>query len=236
MGTSGLHSLPRYGEAGRLGLGAGWHRRPPHAARQARDRRHGGDLARARAACRGFERIVVVKRIIESLSADESFVEMFPRREARIIVQLYALNIVQVFDLGKSRAPTTSRWSNLAGENLAVARSRQGRPAARTRVGGEGWWCRRSRASRTRTPHLASTAKPLQRRAPRHQPAEHRAHLGRPGEAGRLRASRAANRRRRRRASSSRASSRTWRPSRPRHELDGRADVFAMGIVLWELR
>src|SRR5262245_42261750 len=49
---------------------------------------------------RGFERIVVVKRIIESLSADESFVEMF-LDEARIIVQLTHPNIVQVFDLGE---------------------------------------------------------------------------------------------------------------------------------------
>ncbi|MBL8915946.1 MAG: serine/threonine protein kinase [Archangium sp.] len=68
---------------------------------------------------RGFERIVVVKRIIESLSADESFVEMF-LDEARIIVQLTHPNIVQVFDLGEHAGAYYIAMEYLAGENLAT--------------------------------------------------------------------------------------------------------------------
>lgn len=72
---------------------------------------------------RGFERIVVVKRIIESLSQDESFVEMF-LDEARIVVQLTHPNIVQVFDLGEHAGAYYIAMEYLAGENLVtVARA-----------------------------------------------------------------------------------------------------------------
>jgi serine/threonine-protein kinase len=66
---------------------------------------------------RGFERIVVVKRIIESLSQDESFVEMF-LDEARIVVQLTHPNIVQVFDLGQHAGAYYIAMEYLPGENL----------------------------------------------------------------------------------------------------------------------
>ncbi|MBL8922657.1 MAG: serine/threonine protein kinase [Myxococcaceae bacterium] len=68
---------------------------------------------------KGFERIVVIKRIIESLSADESFVEMF-LDEARIIVQLTHPNIVQVFDLGEHAGAYYIAMEYLAGEHLAT--------------------------------------------------------------------------------------------------------------------
>ncbi len=72
---------------------------------------------------RGFERIVVVKRIIESLSQDEAFVEMF-LDEARIVVQLTHPNIVQVFDLGEHAGAYYIAMEYLAGENLVtVARA-----------------------------------------------------------------------------------------------------------------
>jgi serine/threonine-protein kinase len=67
---------------------------------------------------KGFERIVVIKRIIESLSADESFVEMF-LDEARIVVQLTHPNIVQVFDLGEFGGAYYIAMEYLAGEHLA---------------------------------------------------------------------------------------------------------------------
>ncbi len=72
---------------------------------------------------RGFERLVVVKRIIESLSNDEAFVEMF-LDEARIVVQLTHPNIVQVFDLGEHAGAYYIAMEYLAGENLVtVARA-----------------------------------------------------------------------------------------------------------------
>ena len=72
---------------------------------------------------RGFERLVVVKRIIESLSSDEAFVEMF-LDEARIVVQLTHPNIVQVFDLGEFAGAYYIAMEYLAGENLvSVARA-----------------------------------------------------------------------------------------------------------------
>ena len=68
---------------------------------------------------RGFERLVVVKRIIESLSQDEAFVEMF-LDEARIVVQLTHPNIVQVFDLGEHADAYYIAMEYLAGENLVT--------------------------------------------------------------------------------------------------------------------
>jgi serine/threonine protein kinase len=49
---------------------------------------------------RGFERLLVIKRILPHLSKDEDFVEMFID-EAKISVELSHANIVQVTDLGK---------------------------------------------------------------------------------------------------------------------------------------
>ncbi|MEZ4703926.1 MAG: serine/threonine-protein kinase [Bdellovibrionota bacterium] len=49
---------------------------------------------------RGFERLLVIKRILPHLSSDEEFVEMFID-EAKISVELNHANICQVTDLGK---------------------------------------------------------------------------------------------------------------------------------------
>ncbi|MFH1261956.1 MAG: serine/threonine-protein kinase [Pseudomonadota bacterium] len=49
---------------------------------------------------RGFERLLVIKRILPHLSKDEEFVEMFID-EAKIAVELSHANICQVTDLGK---------------------------------------------------------------------------------------------------------------------------------------
>ena len=48
----------------------------------------------------GFEKLIVLKRIVPELAAHPQFVEMFIR-EAKLAVRLSHANIVQVFDLGK---------------------------------------------------------------------------------------------------------------------------------------
>ncbi|HEY8087209.1 MAG TPA: protein kinase, partial [Polyangiaceae bacterium] len=52
----------------------------------------------------GFEKILVIKRILPELGRSQDFVEMFIH-EAKLAVRLSHANIVQVFDLGK--APST---------------------------------------------------------------------------------------------------------------------------------
>ncbi|MBI2897232.1 MAG: serine/threonine protein kinase [Deltaproteobacteria bacterium] len=47
----------------------------------------------------GFEKLIVIKRILPTLSADQGFVDMF-LAEARIAATLNHPNIVQIFDLG----------------------------------------------------------------------------------------------------------------------------------------
>lgn len=47
----------------------------------------------------GFEKEYAIKRILPNLGADQEFVEMFVN-EAKLVVDLYHANIVQVFDLG----------------------------------------------------------------------------------------------------------------------------------------
>lgn len=49
----------------------------------------------------GFEKEFAIKRILPNLVADEEFVEMFVN-EAKLVVDLYHANIVQVFDLGET--------------------------------------------------------------------------------------------------------------------------------------
>jgi eukaryotic-like serine/threonine-protein kinase len=72
---------------------------------------------------RGFEKVIVIKRIVDSLSADPEFVEMF-LDEARIAAQLNHPNIVQIFDLGEHAGAYYIAMEYLPGENLAtVARA-----------------------------------------------------------------------------------------------------------------
>ena len=48
----------------------------------------------------GFEKILVIKKILDHLAKDKEFITLFID-EARIAVQLRDANIVQVFDLGE---------------------------------------------------------------------------------------------------------------------------------------
>src|SRR5579883_2044708 len=52
----------------------------------------------------GFEKILVIKRILPELARSQEFVDMFIH-EAKLAVRLSHANIVQVFDLGKAPSP-----------------------------------------------------------------------------------------------------------------------------------
>jgi serine/threonine protein kinase len=53
----------------------------------------------------GFEKVLVIKRILPALAAHPKFVDMFVH-EAKLAVRLSHANIVQVFDLGRVDRPT----------------------------------------------------------------------------------------------------------------------------------
>jgi serine/threonine protein kinase/tetratricopeptide (TPR) repeat protein len=67
----------------------------------------------------GFEKVVVIKRILPELAKSKEFVEMFIH-EAKLAVRLSHANIVQVFDLGiaplgEGASPGTTNGDSLAG-------------------------------------------------------------------------------------------------------------------------
>ena len=73
----------------------------------------------------GFEKLVVIKRILPELSRDAAFVDMFIN-EAKIAVTLNHANIVQVFDLGRSEDSYFIAMEYVHGLDLAeiLARAR----------------------------------------------------------------------------------------------------------------
>ncbi len=68
---------------------------------------------------RGFEKVVVIKRIIDTYSSDAEFVEMF-LDEARIAAQLNHPNIVQIYDLGEHAGAWYIAMEYLGGEHLSA--------------------------------------------------------------------------------------------------------------------
>src|ERR1700733_4904188 len=64
----------------------------------------------------GFEKLLVIKRILPELARSQDFVEMFVH-EAKLPLRLSHANIVQVFDLGK----TPSADAEAAGGQLSDA-------------------------------------------------------------------------------------------------------------------
>ncbi|MEN9799174.1 MAG: hypothetical protein RL653_2870, partial [Pseudomonadota bacterium] len=65
----------------------------------------------------GFEKVLVIKRILPSLGEDEDFVEMF-FDEARIAARLNHPNLVQIFDVGEVEGVPYLAMEYLAGEDL----------------------------------------------------------------------------------------------------------------------
>jgi len=66
---------------------------------------------------KGFEKLVVVKTILKHLAKQESFLEMF-FDEARIAAQLNHPNIIQIFDLGQEGDDYFMAMEYLEGEDL----------------------------------------------------------------------------------------------------------------------
>lgn len=66
----------------------------------------------------GFEKVVAIKRILAHLAYDEEFINMF-RDEARIVAKLSHPNIVQIYDLGKSDDTYFIAMEYIPGRNLS---------------------------------------------------------------------------------------------------------------------
>jgi serine/threonine protein kinase len=65
----------------------------------------------------GFEKVVVLKRILTHLASDEEFVSMF-LDEARIAAKLSHPNIVQIYDLGKADSTFYIAMEYVSGRNI----------------------------------------------------------------------------------------------------------------------
>lgn len=82
------------------------------------------EVFRARAhGAMGFEKILVVKRILDQLAKDEEFRELF-KNEARIAAELAHVNIVQVFELGEHEEHLFIAMEYVHGLDLARLASR----------------------------------------------------------------------------------------------------------------
>ena len=66
----------------------------------------------------GFEKVVVVKRVLPDLSASDDFINMF-LDEARIAARLDHTNIVRIYDLGEVNGQYFIAMEYIAGEDLA---------------------------------------------------------------------------------------------------------------------
>src|SRR5580692_6880478 len=73
-------------------------------------------LARA-AGAQGFEKLMVIKRILPHLTEDEEFLTMF-FDEARLTARLNHPNIVQIFELGEASGSHYLAMEYVAGEDL----------------------------------------------------------------------------------------------------------------------
>jgi len=67
----------------------------------------------------GFQKVVVLKRILPHLRADETFIQMF-LDEARVAANLEHPNIVNVYDIGKAGEDYFFTMAYLHGENLGA--------------------------------------------------------------------------------------------------------------------
>lgn len=82
------------------------------------------DVFRARlTGAMGFEKILVIKRILDSLAKDDEFKELF-QTEAKIAALLSHVNIVQVFELGEHNGALFIAMEHVNGIDLARLASR----------------------------------------------------------------------------------------------------------------
>ncbi len=70
---------------------------------------------------KGFEKLVVIKRMMTSLERDPEYVDMF-LTEARLAAQLSHPNVVQIYELGEEAGSLYIVMEYLDGEDLAVVR------------------------------------------------------------------------------------------------------------------
>jgi serine/threonine-protein kinase len=68
----------------------------------------------------GFEKVVVIKRILHHLASDQEFVSMF-LDEARIAAKLSHPNVVQIYDLGRADDTYYIAMEYVSGRNIAHA-------------------------------------------------------------------------------------------------------------------
>ena len=112
----------------------------------------------------GFEKTLVVKRILPHLAEDPHFVEMF-LDEAKLAAQLNHPNIVQIFDFGEAEGAYFLAMEYVDGPNLrALARARpRAGPAAAAPRSARRSSPPRARGSPTRTTsRTPTTGEPLQ--------------------------------------------------------------------------
>ncbi len=70
---------------------------------------------------KGFEKLVVIKRMMTSLEHDPEYVDMF-LTEARLAAQLSHPNVVQIYELGEEHGSLYMVMEYLDGEDLSVVR------------------------------------------------------------------------------------------------------------------
>src|SRR5262245_63845277 len=79
----------------------------------------------------GFERLVVLKKILPEYAHNHDFVHMF-LNEARIAATLHHSNIVQVHSIGEEQGQVFFAMEFLHGEDLARVLSRAGQTSYRS--------------------------------------------------------------------------------------------------------
>ena len=67
----------------------------------------------------GFEKLLVIKRILPHLAEDPQFVEMF-LGEAKLAAQLNHPNLVQIFDFGRAEGSYFIAMEYIDGPNLRL--------------------------------------------------------------------------------------------------------------------